>query len=529
MTPCILFAAACAIAAVTLFFRSTRNRQVSPPKLPGHWLFKNQQLFRNDWRAQVLTEDYVPKYGDIFQISTFYRKTIVLNSLQVVTEVLEKQAAVTSDRPQNIMLSDLLGMKSSVGIRNHDEVHKKHRRVMASALNTTVARSYADHHSSTTAFFLRDLLDRTGALSNGGHTVRAPNHFASLAASADDAVGRFIMHMTYGHIVLENDPFVKANKQIGEIIGEAMAGRFWVDHLPILRYVPVWCPGAKFKRIANHFRETISRVASEPFEAVLRDMREGKVERPSYTSKLLELNGGVKSKEEDLKLVKETAEPIFRAGVGTTSALVQNFLFWMSVYPEVAVRVQAEIDTQVGRDRLPTLQDREALPYTNAVLQEVMRYSPVTPLGVEHCASADFEVGGYTINKGTAIEANIWALMHDPATYPDPHTFNPDRFLKEKPDLDPRRIFFGFGRRICPGQHVAHNGAFTMCTAFMSVFNITAGEGTKAEVKRHGKQVWKMFRSSIPAEPKPYECTIELRDQAARVVLEACKEAEVFR
>ncbi|QRW13256.1 cytochrome P450 family protein [Ceratobasidium sp. AG-Ba] len=487
MTAYILLAAACAIAVMAFYFRSTRNRQLSLPKVPGHWLFKNQHLYRSDWRGQVLTEDYVPKY-----------EVVVLNSLQVVSEVLEKQASVTSDRPQNIMLSDLLGMKSNVAFRNHDEVHKKYRRVMASALHPTIARSYADLHSSTTAFFLRDLLDRANALSNRGYTMRTPNHYDSLVASVEDAAGRFIMRMTYGHVVVEDDPLLKTTKQLGEIAGEALAGLYWVDYFPILRYVPAWVPGAKFKRIADHFCVTRDRVASEPFEAVLKDMREGKVERPSYTSKLLESKGGVKSKEEDLKLVKDTAEPIFGAGAGTTGALVQNFLFWMSIYPEVAVRVQAEIDAQVGRDRLPTLQDREVMPYTDAVLQEAMRCSPVAPLGIEHCASADFEVRGYTIKKGTTIESNIWALMHDPATYPDPHTFNPDRFLKEKPDLDPRRFFFGFGRRICPGQHVANNGAFIMCAAFMSVFNIVAGEVTMKEVKGHGKQVWKMFGSIIP-------------------------------
>ncbi|KAG8679441.1 hypothetical protein FRC09_018971, partial [Ceratobasidium sp. 395] len=100
---------------------------------------------------------------------------------------------------------------------------------------------------------------------------------------------------------------------------------------------------------------------------------------------------------------------------------------------------------------------------------------------------------GYTIKKGTTIEANIRALMYEPSTYPDPHTFNPDRFLKQNPDTDPRRFLFGFGRRVCPGQHVANNGAFTMCAAFMSVFNIVAGEDTMREVGKYGQDLWKMF------------------------------------
>jgi cytochrome P450 len=53
----------------------------------------------------------------------------------------------------------------------------------------------------------------------------------------------------------------------------------------------------------------------------------------------------------------------------------------MSLYPEVAQRAQAEIDSVVGRDRIPNFVDRESLPYVEALLQEVMRTSPPAPLG----------------------------------------------------------------------------------------------------------------------------------------------------
>ena len=43
-------------------------------------------------------------------------------------------------------------------------------------------------------------------------------------------------------------------------------------------------------------------------------------------------------------------------------------------------------------------------------------------------------------------------LLHDPDVYVDPLTFNPERFLGERPERDPREIVFGFGRRICPGD-----------------------------------------------------------------------------
>lgn len=50
-------------------------------------------------------------------------------------------------------------------------------------------------------------------------------------------------------------------------------------------------------------------------------------------------------------------------------------------HPDVQRKAQAEIDRVVGRDRLPTFAEREKLPYTNAVLSEVLRILPPVPAG----------------------------------------------------------------------------------------------------------------------------------------------------
>ena len=51
------------------------------------------------------------------------------------------------------------------------------------------------------------------------------------------------------------------------------------------------------------------------------------------------------------------------------------------VYPEIQRKAQAEIDRVVGRDRFPTLADQPDLPYTAALVKEVVRWNPVSPLG----------------------------------------------------------------------------------------------------------------------------------------------------
>jgi len=70
---------------------------------------------------------------------------------------------------------------------------------------------------------------------------------------------------------------------------------------------------------------------------------------------------------------------IFR--VQTVSA-VQSFFLAMALYPEVQKKAQLEINAVIGNDRLPNFRDRDALPYTNAIVKEAMRWQPVTPLGI---------------------------------------------------------------------------------------------------------------------------------------------------
>ena len=53
----------------------------------------------------------------------------------------------------------------------------------------------------------------------------------------------------------------------------------------------------------------------------------------------------------------------------------------MTLYPQVQKLAQAEIDSVIGSDRLPTSEDRARLPYVNAVIKEVLRWNPVAPLG----------------------------------------------------------------------------------------------------------------------------------------------------
>ena len=75
----------------------------------------------------------------------------------------------------------------------------------------------------------------------------------------------------------------------------------------------------------------------------------------------------------------------------------------MASYPHVQMRVQMELDTVVGSNRLTTLDDKPRLPYTVELVKECLRWRTVTPLGFPHTVREDDEYEGYLIPKGSTI------------------------------------------------------------------------------------------------------------------------------
>ena len=71
------------------------------------------------------------------------------------------------------------------------------------------------------------------------------------------------------------------------------------------------------------------------------------------------------------------------------------------------------------------------------------------------------------------------AILHDPAVYPEPDAFKPERFLDKDGNLRDDSICssaFGYGRRVCPGRYLAEITLFIVVASLLSVFNIERGE-----------------------------------------------------
>lgn len=75
----------------------------------------------------------------------------------------------------------------------------------------------------------------------------------------------------------------------------------------------------------------------------------------------------------------------------------------MTISPGAQKKAQEELDAVVGGKRLPNYDDWDSLPYTEALLREVLRWRPVLPLSVAHAITEDDVFKGYLIPKGQSL------------------------------------------------------------------------------------------------------------------------------
>lgn len=156
------------------------------------------------------------------------------------------------------------------------------------------------------------------------------------------------------------------------------------------------------------------------------------------------------------------------------------FLQILLRYPNVAKKIQAEIDEVVGQCRLPTLDDRKNLHYTEASIREILRLETLVPSSIVHNSMEDTKLMGYNVPKNTPVFPGLYELHLDESLWDSPLTFKPERFLDSQGKLClklDKSLPFGAGRRLCAGETFARNMMFLITSALLQNFDFHAKPG----------------------------------------------------
>lgn len=143
---------------------------------------------------------------------------------------------------------------------------------------------------------------------------------------------------------------------------------------------------------------------------------------------------------------------IFAAGHETSSNALTWTLFLLSQHPQVAADLLDELDSTL-QGEAPTVEQLQRLPLLERVIKESLRILTPVPWN-GRVTSQPTELGGNPLPAGTEVFVSIYHTHHLPEIYPDPETFNPDRWQSITPtpyEYNP----FSAGPRTCIGAAFA--------------------------------------------------------------------------
>ncbi|KAI0705408.1 cytochrome P450 [Earliella scabrosa] len=503
----IFFALAKYLRSVFLWRARSKGRPL-PPGPPGLPLIGN--LFdRPTYKEWEGYRDLSSRYGDILHLRIFGQSIVVLSSADVMFELLDKRSATTSDRKDSPMI-ELTGSSLNMGFMRYGDWWRQHRRMFWQHFNQ---KESVKHRPAQIAVvrskFLEKLLQSP---------TRLQEHIRYTFAGA-------ILKVAYGiNVADEDDEYISVLEAALEGPEDGLTpGRYLVEFLPFLRYIPTWFPGAHSQRLFAKWQAAGQRLKNMPYEYVRAMIGQPEVSQSVvgrlYSARASRKNGSDSLDEEEI--IKDVGAVAFLGGSDTIYSTFQTLFLAMSLYPDILAKAHAELDAVVGPDRLPDFNDRESLVYINAICKEALRWQNVIPLGVQHCTTQDEELRGYFIPAGSIILSNVWACMHDPDAYEDPFEFRPERFIRDgqldPTARDPVAFVFGFGRRICPGRYLALDNLFINAASVLHVFDIGPPLGEGGQPIKIKPEMSDGFLSF----PEDCRCTIKPRSPQAEALISA--------
>ncbi|KAJ7037884.1 cytochrome P450 [Mycena alexandri] len=435
-------------------------------------------------------------------MSVFGTDILVVNSAQAASALFGQKSAIYSDSSS----PPSVGLGWHFAFMPHDKNWQLHRKIFSQEVSASAVQRYQQQELKWTKTFLQNLLT-------------TPHNFMEHVQHMASGIALEIIFGLQVQPSGRPDPFIAAAKQAVEAMTETgLFGTYLVDFLPILKYVPAWFPFATFRRQARGWRKSSDIAAYVPFNLLKQEMATGEYV-PSVGSKLLTTDETV-----DETAIRQAAAAMFASASAATVSALTTFILAMRLYPEVQAKAQREID-QVVTGRLPNFSDEARLPYITAIIREIGRWNPVVPLAFPHMLSADDTYDGYHLKAGSVVFPNAWAILHDPAVYPEPHIFKPERFLTDDGKLnlhvkDPEAPW-GFGRRACPGRKFATSSMYIAIATILATFEISPAIDSNGNPIEPSAE----YGSGMLRYPKPFECNIKPRSsEAATLITEAAQE-----
>ena len=451
-----------------------------PPLLP--WLGNTLSF---DWRhAHLSYTRWTKKYGSIYHVKLGRMHQVVLSDPNLIREAFSRNEI--TGRPSTSIahvISDVQGLVLARGSlwRTSRQLTIHHLRNFG--MGKSKIESYV--HDQIRGFMDQVLTPNCG-------TAIAIDH------SLNVAVGNILWR------IVASEELDITDHKIQNLLKTLMEGIAFADSLIIFDAVP-WLrffrPEFVFKK-AKKEREHRELILAA-FRLTLQQHRENLnlLDEPrDYIEALLQEQHHHPERMPDWHLLM-CLRDLFVAGSDSTSVTLRWALCFLGNRPEVQRLLQAELDRQVGRQRLPSLTDRPRMPFTEAVILETQRLADIDPILVPHETLAPTTIGRHRLPAGVQVVADVDSMHHSAELFPEPLLFRPERFLDAHGDFRPDRnvMAFSVGRRQCLGEPLARAELFLFLTAFLQNFSFCWPEGEQHDLSED------YDISSFVRNPTPYK------------------------
>ncbi|KAJ8596621.1 CyP450 monooxygenase [Rhizopogon salebrosus TDB-379] len=498
-----------AVSLVTLlsvWLSKTTSPSLPLPPGPRRIPFLGNALDIDINEPHVTYTQWGRQYGDIIYSRLLGQDYIIVNSEKVARALADtRRSVVYADRPI-LSIYKLLGIDSITPIIPYGDTWRMHRKFFHQTLRSEAAFKYQALYMSKAISLVQNLLQE-GAASN-------------LGASLQAFTATTVLSVTYGHNIKSQDhPLVRlAQKMASIVMKEATPGKTaLLQTFPFVKYLPSWIPGLDFIEQAAISRQLAKDLWERPFEYTKSEVAAGTAPKSMVADFLISQQ---ENKDDELSpeleaMIKDAAAGVYIAGSRTSSTVLHTFILAMVLFPEVQKKAQEEIDSVVGKDRLPTFGDRDSLPYVEAIICETMRWHPPVPLGLPHTTTTNDVYQGFLIPKGAFIFFNRWAMSRDCV---NPDHFDPGRYLLPTGELSPSaRVsgssFFGFGRRICPGRFFSEGMLWTAFVQILATLHFSKAKDADGQLI----EINPVFTNDVTSQPVQFQLSITGMERAKLV------------
>ncbi|XP_010562228.1 PREDICTED: vitamin D 25-hydroxylase [Haliaeetus leucocephalus] len=426
----------------------------------------------------------------IFSLDLGGISAIVLNGYDAVKECLVHQSEIFADRPSLPLFRKLTNMGGLLNSK-YGRGWTEHRRL---AVNTFRIFGYGqrsfEHKISEESIFFLDAIDTyKGRPFDLKHLItNAVSNITNLIIFGE----RFTYEDTEFQHMIE---IFSENIELAASASVFLYNAFpWIGILPFGKHQQLFKNAAE---VYDFLHELIERVSEN---------RKPQSPRHFVDAYLDEMDCNENDPESTYSrenLIFSVGELII-AGTETTTNVLRWAVLFMALYPNIQGQVQKEIDLVIGPNKMPALEEKCKMPYTEAVLHEVLRFCNIAPLGIFHATSKDTVVRGYSIPEGTTVITNLYSVHFDEKYWSNPEVFCPERFLDSSGQFVKKDAFipFSLGRRHCLGEQLARMEMFLFFTSLLQRFHLCFPHGVIPDLKP---------RLGMTLQPEPYLICAERR------------------